>query len=229
MAKKLSTTPKGKAVWPRLAGAPDFKYNTAGTYSTKILLSAEEGAPIVAVIDEVMNKALGEAKVAYVKAKAEWMKNKAGKKAPKEPVMMDAPYFVDEETGEITLSFKMVASGENRKTKEKFTQKPVIFDAKGQPVTTDLKIGSGSVIRVSYELLPFATALGAGASLRLKAVQIIELVEFGGDPKYYGFDSEEGFSGDDAPEATPAAEMGFTDEAAEAANASAAGSESDDF
>lgn len=231
MAKKLSNTPKGKLLYPRLAGTADFKYNKAGVWSTKQLLTAAEGAPIVAAIDEAMAKALVEAKELYVKAKAEYasLKNKAGKKPPKEPEMMDAPYFVDEETGAVTLSFKMTASGKNRKTQEEFTQKPVIFDSKGKPVTTDLKIGGGTIGRVSYELVPFATALGAGASLRLKAVQIIELVEFGANSEYYGFDEEEGFAAPDAPATTPAEEHGFTDDDAAAAVEPAPGSESDDF
>jgi hypothetical protein len=232
MAKKLFNTPKGKAIWPRLTGTPDTKFNAKGEWKVKLELSQADGEPIVAAITAVMKESLVEAKAAFVIAKAAYaaLKTKSGKKPPTEPKMVDAPYFIDEESGNITLSFKLVASGVNKKTQEAFTQKPVIFDAAGKPVTTDIKIGGGSIIKVGYELNGFATPLGAGASLRLKAVQVITLVEFGADASYYGFDAEEGYAAQDAPASTPAEDMGFTDVDADAATAEpAVGSESDDF
>lgn len=230
MAKKLLNTPKGKLIWPRLSGTADTKFNVAGVWSTKLVLSASEAAPIVAAIDAVMQESLVEAKAAYVVAKAEYVTTKkAGKKPPKEPVMVDAPYFIDEENGDVTLSFKLTASGVNKKTQLAFTQKPVLFDAAGKVITTDIKIGGGTIARVGYELNGFASGLGAGASLRLKAVQIITLVEWGQDAATYGFDSEEGYAAQDAPAPTAAEDMGFTDEDAAAAATPAAGSESDDF
>jgi hypothetical protein len=231
MAKTLSRTPTGKAVWPRLTGTPDFKYDKQGVYKVKLVLTAEEGGPIVTKIKEGMKAALVDAKKKYAEAKAAHaalsQKERAGKKPPKEPELVDAPFFVDEETGDVTLSFKMYASGENKKTKEKFTQKPVIFDASGKVVTNDPKIGGGSRLKVSYELNQFATALGAGVSLRLKAVQIIELVEFGANAEYYGFEAEDGFTTDNTTAAPAETDVSsdYTDDDA----AAAAGSESDDF
>ena len=73
-------------------------------------------------------------------------------------------------------------------------------DAKGKPLTGETKVGGGSVIKVSYEVVPYYTAIaGAGVSLRLKAVQIIELKAYsgGGNAESYGFGEEEGFEADD--------------------------------
>jgi hypothetical protein len=233
MAKKLSTTPKGKLVWPRLSGTADFKFDEAGVWSTKQTLSAADAAPHVAAIDEAMAAALAEGKTNYAKAKAEYaaLKVKSGKKPPSDKMgtLLDAPYFTDEETGDVTFTFKMVASGVNKKTQQPFTQKPVLFDAKGKVITGDIRVGGGTIARVSYELTSFAKALGCGASLRLKAVQIIELVEFGQDGGYYGFGEEEGFAAENAPDTSAAEEMGFTDNDAAVATEVAPGSESDDF
>lgn len=234
MAKNLRTTPKGKAIWPRLTGTPDTKFKAEGEWKVKQELSQADGAPIVVEIDAAMQEALVEAKAKFVEAKAAYLaltpKEKSGKKPPKEPALVDAPYFVDEESGNVTLSFKLTASGVNKKTKEAFTQKPVIFDASGKVVTADIKIGGGSIIKVGYELNTFATPLGAGVSLRLKAVQVITLVAFGADAGYYGFESEDGFSAPEETEVTAAEEAGFTaEDPGTAQDTPAAGSESDDF
>jgi hypothetical protein len=233
MAKKLSTTPKaGKFIYPRLNGAPDFKFNKLGVYSTKFEQAIIDGQALIDEIDAAMEGALVEAKEKYAIAKQEYSalgKNKNGKKPPTEPKMVDKPYFTDDENGVVTFTFKMTASGESKKTKQKFTQKPALFDAKGKPVVTDIKIGTGTTGKISYEVVPFVSPLGAGASLRLKAAQIIELVEWGsGNAEHFGFGEEEGFS---APTGTEAAEQnGFTDESTtETDDDQKTGSESDDF
>ena len=60
---------------------------------------------------------------------------------------------------------------------------------------TDCNVWSGSEMKVSAELVPYYTAMvGAGVSMRLRAVQITKLVEGGnGNAKGYGFGEEEGY------------------------------------
>lgn len=236
MAKKLSTTKKGIAVYPRLTGEPDVKFNKAGVWSVKLEQSLAVGADLKEAIDETMKSALVEAKEKYALAKQEYaaLKSKSGKKPPKEPTLVDTPYFVDEENDTITFTFKMTASGVAKKSNKPFTQKPTIFDKEGQVVKGDIKLGGGSTIKVSYEIVQFVSPIGAGASLRLKGVQVIDLVEWGsGNAAQHGFESEEGsFSADSVPAhvATPAEEAGFTPEEAEVTEgAPATGSETDDF
>lgn len=132
--------------------------------------------------------------------------------------MADLPYtreqVDDEATGAIIFSFKMNATGKT-KAGEVFTRQPAIFDAAGQPAK-GLRIGGGSTIRVSYELNPFyVPANGAGVSLRLYAVQVIELVEFGGNAGYFGFESEEQ---DGGTETAPAAGKTSADDEPETAD-----------
>ena len=80
-----------------------------------------------------------------------------------------------------------------------FEQRPKIFDAKGQPITKHLSVYSGTTMKVAFQVIPYHTnMLGTGVSLRLKAVQIIELVEGkngSGEQaeEQFGFSSEDGF------------------------------------
>ena len=73
----------------------------------------------------------------------------------------------------------MKATGINRKTKENFSQRPLIFDAKKNPIEpSSCQIWGGTKMKVAFQMGKYYTGLiGAGVSLRLKAVQILELVE----------------------------------------------------
>lgn len=79
-----------------------------------------------------------------------------------------------------------------------------IFDASARnEISKQLAgVGSGSKVRVAYELVPFyMSPKNAGVSLRLTAVQIIDLVEYGSQSAAsLGFESMEGFVADAAPE-----------------------------
>ena len=79
------------------------------------------------------------------------------------------------------------------KSGESFDNKPAIFDAKGNPLT-NINIWGGTQMKVSAELIPYYTNMvGAGVSLRLRAVQILKLVEGGTDSSGFGFEKEDGY------------------------------------
>ena len=62
-----------------------------------------------------------------------------------------------------------------------------------QPI--DELIGAGSKIKVSYYMRPFyVPRLGAGVTLRLKAVQVLHLVRHESD---FGFEIEDDYSDDE--------------------------------
>ena len=70
-----------------------------------------------------------------------------------------------------------------------------MFDAKKNPIPLSTIIWGGSKMRVAFNLVPYYTPmLGAGITARLKAVQVISLVE--------GKDSNL-FSKEDGYETTP--------------------------
>ena len=79
---------------------------------------------------------------------------------------------------------------------EYFKQRPALFDNELKPISSDITIWGGSILRVSFQPHPWYTpALGAGVSLRLKSVQVKDLVEGGGQSaEANGFDKVHGDS-----------------------------------
>ena len=181
-------TPKGIARFPHLTHA-DFEYQEGGVFSVKLVLDGDEASGLIETIDGLMEKSLA-------KAKSE-AKNAAEKKKIKPA---DPPYQAvldpdtGEETGEYTFTFKMYREGK-RKDGSKFTRRPALFDGKGNKLPKGVEIGGGSTIRVAgFATLFFTKLVGAGVSLKLQAVKVIQLVEpgAGGDASAFGFDDDEG-------------------------------------
>ena len=179
-------TDKGTAIFPYLV-EPDTKYNADGEYKVKLRLSPD------AVLKGAKGKSEGSIQE-FLDEKLEASIEKAKKDNPKVRRIKeaDAPYEIDEDTGDILVNFKLKALVKTRDGKE-FEQQPALFDAKGKPTTPD-EVWGGSILKVSFEVIPFYTKLiGAGISLRLKAAQIIELIQGGqADADAYGFEEEDG-------------------------------------
>ncbi len=78
-------------------------------------------------------------------------------------------------TGKVLLRFKCPDTITKRKTGEKIPNHVPIFDTAGNRM---LKPGiwGGSKIKVAYQITPYSTGFGAGLSLRLRQVQVIDLV-----------------------------------------------------
>ena len=69
-----------------------------------------------------------------------------------------------------------------------------MFDSYGHAVTE--AVGNGSKIKVGAEVVPYSTSMaGTGVTLRLKAVQVIELKSVSGGDSFesWSFSKEEGF------------------------------------
>ena len=172
-------SPKGIASYPHLT-KPDTKFNPDGEYKVSLIVAGDDASKIVDFLTEQHKAAVARAK-----------KENAGKRVKES----ELPFIENDDDGTVTFKFKMKAKVAPKKG-DPFEQKPALFDAKGKPLTGDPKVGGGSVIKVSYEVVPYYTAIaGAGVSLRMKAVQIIELKEYsgGGTAESYGFGEEEGF------------------------------------
>jgi hypothetical protein len=195
VAKKLPIF-RGFAVYPHLQ-TPDTKFNAEGVYHTKVRpRSAAEGVAFKKVLDDAITASYDAAHKTLSETLAKDTKDAKIRKALKSLKKCDDAPYSENEDGTIEFNFKMKATGKNTKTGEVFTRKPALFDAALKPITTKIRLGGGSEIAVSYRIDPFYTAkLGAGVSLKLFAVQVIKLVEFGGDGAYYGFTAEENESG----------------------------------
>ena len=56
------------------------------------------------------------------------------------------------------------------------TKKPLVVDSNKQPVADDFKLTSGSTINIAFTGVPYK-GMGGGVSLRIRAIQVIELAE----------------------------------------------------
>lgn len=197
-------TPKGELLYCGHLQTADTKYDDAGIYSTKLVLTRQAAAPMLAELNAALKESVAAAKKGLqeekraAKTKADIAKVNAKIKKFQQA---DLPWFEDEETDTVTFSFKMRASGKTREGKE-YTQKPVLVGADNKPLDLDgIMLGNGTIGRVSYEPKPFYTALvGAGVSLRLRAVQILDIREWEPDGSSYGFEADEEYAdegGDD--------------------------------
>lgn len=206
MAKKLRVSPRGVAVYPHLT-VPDTKFDEDGAFHVKLRCASkdEKALALKADIDATAQSALKEAKA----------KEKDPKKLKKIKLCENMPYEVDDDTGDITFTFKTKASGKRKKDGKPWTRKVPMFDAKLHPIE-DAEVWSGSILKVSFEMNPFGVEsysplVGVGVSLRLEGVQILKLVQGGRDAAGLGFGEEEGFEADEAAQSA-----GFsTDEDAE--------------
>ena len=163
----------GEAIYPHLV-KPDVRFNELGEYKVTLKVAKQDASEMVKEIEKSIEDSLAKAEKEN--------KGKSVKSAPK-------PY--KEESDHVFFKFKMKASGVNKKTQEKFTQRPQLLDSKKNPIAPNTSIWGGSIMKVAYQPVPYFTPmLGAGISLRLKAVQVIKLVEGKSDNV---FKEEDGF------------------------------------
>lgn len=162
-------TEVGKAIYPHL-NKPDVRFQKEGVYKVTLELSPDNAKTLLKHIDDGMALANKDSK-----------SNKTA----------SPPYKKDEETGNIQFNFKCKASGVS-KTGQNWEQKPKVFDSKGTPIAKDILVWGGTTMKVAYEIIPYSNnMLGSGVSLRLKAVQVHELVSGGGaSADSYGFKEE---------------------------------------
>jgi len=197
------TTPVGTAVFPRLS-EPDFKFKKDhGEYSVKLRLTKEEAEAILAKAEKVAEESYQE-QVELHKGKTD-SKGKAIVIQKAEPAYALDKDDNDQPTGYYLIAFKMNGGYTDKKTDEKKKLNVPMFDAKGKPIKVD--VWGGSQIKVAYQITPYFAAADkkAGASFRLEAVQVIDLVTRGsGNASRFGFAQEEGYEhAEEKPEAAP--------------------------
>lgn len=189
----ILTTPKGTAKWATL-GKPDTTFKAEGEYRVSLLLpeGSKEAQDLVAALTKAYKEAVEAAKKELLadpkkKAKAKSMK------------VADLPFKKEtdkegNETENLQFTFKAKASGK-KKDGTPWNFRPAIFDAKLKPISPSVSIWGGSVIRVSYRVNPFYTDMvGAGITLKLEGVQVIDLKTGSGrDAASMGFAEEEGY------------------------------------
>jgi hypothetical protein len=177
--KKVLVTPLGKAVFPKI-NAPDYKFDEMGVYSCKLHVSEEDFNKFSAQVEEL-------AETAYQAELA-----KQGKQKLKR--MQSLPIRITDE-GDFEIYTKQPAKKNTSKGVLEFNV--AMYDSEGNKLPSDTNIGSGSKLRLSVEFAPwYVASIGFGYTLRLRAAQVVELVEYsgtgGGNAESMGFGKVEG-------------------------------------
>lgn len=163
-------TKVGIAVFPHLS-IPDTKFDEAGVYKTTLRIKEEDCIELLQVLDECAEKSV---------QLAQQGSRKAPKKAP--PVYSEA-----EIQGYFDIRFKSKASFTGRDG-ARINRKLPIVDGKGMPVPSSVLVTGGSKIALAYDVVPYHTALvGAGITLRIKAVQVLSLATEAPTFETFGF------------------------------------------
>lgn len=170
------TTAKGIAQYPWIFD-PDTKYDADGQYHIQLIVTKEDAKDMIQRLSAMLDE---------FKAQTEKEKNK-------KVGTMD--FFEETPEGD-SVQFKFKQKRVlRRKDGSTIEVKIPVFDSCGGAVSANSKMGTGSTVKVCYSPLPYYNAVtkSVGLSLRLVAVQVINLVSYeGGDAKAFGFSEEEG-------------------------------------
>lgn len=224
------TLPEGVFRYPTLT-KPDDKYKK---YSVKsVTEGTEETENIGATMQQIADFAYEQAKAKLEEqletAKGE--KKVKAKKALAELKKGDIPMVDDvdddgEPTGSYVFNASMPSERKDKDTGKIIKLKPGLFDSSAKPIPAGTQIWGGSKGFVSVMLRPYyvpGTGV-AGCSLRLRGVQITDLVSGGGgDASSMGFKAREG-----GYQAAAAADtVGEDDEAEEKSDGDSSGDDED--
>ena len=173
------TSPVGEAVFPWLTKA-DTEHDASGVFHTDLSVPFEAADAFIAKLEKVRN----EFKATLTVAQQGALNDKPVYKdeltrPPKDASDEVKAAFVPEKTGNVLFRMKLknnVTTGAG----ETFTQTPILVSADTGEKITDPVYG-GSIIRVRGQIVPYTNAASGivGVTLRMKAVQVIELVTGG--------------------------------------------------
>ena len=153
----ILTTPKGTAQWPYLT-EPDIEFNPDGLFHTKLSCKKSESVNIKKAIDDMIAQEI----------------KKQHDKDPNKAITKSLPYT--EEGDDIIFNFKMKAKGTRKSDGKPFTQEPNIVNADLTPFNKDQKIWGDSTLKITFEPYAWNMSIGIGCTLRIKTVQVLELV-----------------------------------------------------
>lgn len=175
---------EGSAQWAKVL-EPDTKWNPLGDYTINLQMSQEEAAPLCEKLEQLVQEEFKKA----VKEKPP-LKNTLTTQDVSS-VVYDRD--TGDDTGKVEFKFKLKAKVQ-RKDGGYYEQQPAVLDAKKQTLPKDMLIGNGSKVKVAFEPITYImqSTKKVGVSLRLKAVQVIDLVEYGNSATSL-FDEEDGF------------------------------------
>lgn len=174
---------KGKARWAKVFEA-DTRYVPEGEYSIQVVLPEEEAVEVCEQLEK-----MAEAKLAEVVKENPKLTNVL---STRQPFEMDTDE-AGTPTGDLVFKSKMKARVKSRDGRV-YEQKPMVVDAKKTPMDGNTLIGNGSTVKIAVEPIPYMmqATKTVGVTLRLKAVQVIDIVEYGNNAASI-FEEEDGF------------------------------------
>lgn len=177
------TTEKGTLTGFISLFEPSTKFNKEGVYQAHLLLSKDEGEKLASKIKEIRTQQFKQ----------------FGKGTKVAELTQCVPYTtVNDETGEEIEDAEgryVLKSKASAFIKDgKITQRIPVLDAKLKPVT-GIKVGEGTTAKLGVELVGYSVAGKTGVSVKLRLVQIINLVEYSGGAtaESFGLTQEDGF------------------------------------
>lgn len=192
-SKSKITSPRGVVAGFCAIQEPTWDFNkTKKEYQIKVAFEADEVAGMIARLEKLRDAHFDEV----------LSENPKLRKVLKKADIGEVEYGDDgEETGRILFRFRQayeisyMKNGEERS----FKKKVGLFDSRGKAITTKLRIGGGSVVKVSFEPHAYMHAKDKEVGIafnRLGAVQLITYVEYeGGDG--VGSAEDNGFGNED--------------------------------
>lgn len=179
-------TAKGIAVYPSIHKEATFKdpdsgkTTPTGKFECKIILDDKDAKKMVAQLEKVWQEAVNNPAQYGLRAS---IMSKVGE--GEDPNLG----FYENKDGDIVFKTSCKTKWTNREGKE-CPITVTVFDAKAKP--TNVEVTGGSTIKLQITLVPYAmTKSNYGISLRLEAVQLLELKEWTSNP----FDAEDGYEG----------------------------------
>ena len=175
------TSPAGEAVFPWITRA-DTEHDASGVFHTDLSVPLELAEEFIAKLENARDEFLTTLSAAQQATLVARPVYKLELTRPVfEPGITDdekaaiKAAFVGTETGNVLFRFKLKAQV-TPKVGEAFTQAPIVVTADtGERVESP--VYGGSIIRVRGQIVPYTNVAAAmvGVTLRLKAVQVIEL------------------------------------------------------
>lgn len=171
--KKQLVTPIGEALYPHLH-EPDYKFDQAGVYQTRLILEESDYNALKDQFQEIYD------------ASYKFACDQSGSKLKHG----DGNPFREGDEGLYILAKQPAEKNTKKHGLIKFNIKA--FDSTGTLIKMP-RVGTGSKLRLALEPKPWVVSGKFGVTLRLRSVQIIDLVEYGNESVFD--EVEGGFSG----------------------------------
>jgi hypothetical protein len=150
----MANTPKGKLVGFVAIQTPSTKFDSDGVYSCDVAFEGDAAKQMKKTIDSLMKESLAETK---------------GKRSANPPYRIEGKKLV--------VKFKQKARIKTRRG-DVWEKEVAVYDSKAKRVEEDLQIGEGTEVIINYGTYFWnVSSQGAGVTLQLEAVQIIDLVK----------------------------------------------------